>query len=96
MRYDKIEIGNKLFLIRNSKNLKQIEVSEALGISQSTYSKIESGKYDITLSMLFNISEYFGVSIEWILGIKDNVELTSNESLEVEKFINYIISQRKQ
>ncbi len=95
MRYDRIEIGNRIYIARKRKNLKQYEMCQLLNISQSTYSKIENGKYDIPLSVLFNISEILNVSINWLLCVDEYSEFTHEEELEIEKFKRYIISIRK-
>jgi len=95
MQYEKIEIGNRIYIARTNKNLKQYEMCKLLNISQSTYSKIENGKYDIPLSVLFNISEILNVSVTWLLGADEESEYSHDELLEIEKFKRYIKSIRK-
>ena len=92
--YNAISIGNRIFIARKNKGLKQMEVCKQLGIGQSTYSYMETGRKDIPLSVLFALAEMLDVSIPWIIGGNDE-GFTSDELLEIEKFKNYIRSQRK-
>lgn len=87
-------IGNRIYQARVHKGLKQIEVCKAVGISQSKYSNIENGKYDIPLSVLLLLSDLFDVSITWIAGVDDLSEFTSSEQLEIEKFKKFLLSKR--
>ena len=57
------ELGGILRLLRNSKKLKQCEVSEQLGINRSTYSYYESGEITPTIFTLIKLSEIFGVEL---------------------------------
>lgn len=94
MEYDAYEIGNRAYNARHNMNIKQSEISEALGIHQATYSKFENGRYDMPLSEVIKLCNYLGVSVSWLIGEKSLPRLTDSERLEVEKFINYTISIR--
>lgn len=93
--YDINLIANRIFLARKNKGLKQIEVCNLLGIGQSTYSDIETGKRDVTLPVLFKLSELLDVPIAWLLGINNDTSMTDKEMLEIERYKHYIISLRK-
>jgi transcriptional regulator with XRE-family HTH domain len=60
-------VGQKIKKIRELKNLTQDYVSEKLGITQSSYSKLENGEVDIPLERLRQISELLGLKPEDIL-----------------------------
>lgn len=94
MCYDRIKFGNKIYNARKRAGLKQIEVCTKLGIGQSTYSKIESGKQSITLDKLYKLCDIVNVSIYYLLdsGIDD---FSNEELLEIENFKNYVRSKRK-
>lgn len=53
---------------RESKKMSQAELSNALGITQTYYSKIESGSrlHSLSLSMMNKLADVFGISIEQI------------------------------
>jgi len=95
MGYNTISLGDRIFTARSDKKLKQSDVCIRLGISQSAYSKIESGKIDITVSLLYDLSLIFDVSMMWLLGESIITGLSVNECLEMEKYKNYLISKRK-
>jgi transcriptional regulator with XRE-family HTH domain len=94
LAFDKIEFGNRLYLARKNMGYKQIEVCNILKISQSTYSKIESGYADITLTTLYELTDLLNVSAAYLLGINDNDNFTKRELLEIEKYKKFVISSR--
>lgn len=62
------KIKERLKQIRQLKGLKQKDMAKLLGLSSSTYSKIEKGKIDLTLKNLFKIAKIFDdISMDWFL-----------------------------
>lgn len=59
---------NRIKQLRTSQKLTQVVLSNALGISQSTLSSWESGRYEPDLTSLQKLSEFFGVSVDYLLG----------------------------
>lgn len=57
---DSQHVLNAIRIARISKNMKQLEVSVLLGISQNYYSEIECGKHKLTLDMLEKIGKVLG------------------------------------
>jgi transcriptional regulator with XRE-family HTH domain len=53
--------------IRKAKGFKQYEAADALGIKHSAYSHYENGFREPTLSTLVKMSEFFGVSIHYLV-----------------------------
>lgn len=66
-------VGNKIKKIRELKNLTQEHISEQLGMSQSSYSKLETGETDIPIERLRQISTIFGLKPEDILSFDENM-----------------------
>ena len=58
---------NNLRQIRKNKGIGQIEIAKALGITQSSYSRYESGLRDIPNDVLQKLSGILGCSIDDIL-----------------------------
>ncbi len=58
---------NNLIKIRKKNNLSQKEFASIFGVAQNTVSNWEKGKRDIDNEKLKAISEYFKVSIDYIL-----------------------------
>ena len=59
---------NNLKLLRKQKSLSQEELGKIVKVTKMTISRWESGKSDIDSESLRKLSEYFGVSIDQILG----------------------------
>jgi Predicted transcriptional regulators len=94
MKYDSFEIGMRAFNMRENKNMKQSEISQALGIHQATYSKFENGRYDMPISQVIKLCDYFGVTVSWLIGENSLPHLTDSEKTELENYKKYLISKR--
>ncbi len=58
--------------LREDKDLTQRELAEALHCSQQVYSNYELGQRDIPTEVLIRLSDFYRVSVDYILGIRDN------------------------
>ena len=58
--------------LREDKDMNQTQVAKILGMSQTGYSKYETGENDIPTDILIKLSQFYNVSIDYILGISDN------------------------
>ena len=57
--------------LREDKDLSQAQIANILNISQSTYSRYESGYLDVPSEVLIALSRFYDVSVDYILGLKD-------------------------
>lgn len=57
---------------REDRDLNQTQVARMLGMSQTGYSKYETGENDIPTSVLIKLSRFYDVSIDYLLGETDN------------------------
>jgi putative transcriptional regulator len=57
---------NTLRVLRAERDWSQAELAERLGVSRQTVNAIETGRYDPSLPLAFNISRLFGQPIERI------------------------------
>ena len=57
--------------IRKKKNLNQLKVAMDLNISRESISYYENGKREPSLALLVQISEYFNVSIDYLITGKE-------------------------
>lgn len=55
--------------LREDADLKQKEIAEYLHIKQNTYSQFENGQRQLPIDILIKLSEYYGVSTDYILGL---------------------------
>lgn len=58
--------------LREDRDLKQKELAEYLSCSQQVYSNYELGQRDIPTEILILLSAYYGVSVDYLLGLTDN------------------------
>ena len=56
-------VGSKLLRVRQRSGLSQQNIAYDLGFSPTTYSKLENGKVDFTVTKLNEFAEYFKVNI---------------------------------
>ncbi len=64
---DKVKIGRKLKELRLKLNMKQIDIANECGISQTTYSNYELGYYLITSLSLYIICKKHNISMDEML-----------------------------
>ena len=54
--------------LREDNDKKQQELAEYLNIKQTTYSKYELGKINIPIEVFIKLADYYGVTIDYIVG----------------------------
>ena len=54
--------------MREDADLKQKDLAEVLNCSQVCYSQYELGKRDIPTDVLIKLADYYGVSVDYLLG----------------------------
>lgn len=83
-----MSVGNRIKKYRESKNYTQAYMAESLGISQNTYSKIESGGIKLTVDRLNKIASVLEIPVEDILSSDTQSFVFNNSSID--KFYGYI------
>ncbi len=64
----------KLLKLRKLSNLKSYDVSKILNVSQPQYSALENNRSQLTHDKLIILSNFYGTSIDYILGLTDEVK----------------------
>lgn len=62
---------NRLRDLREDKDLTQTQVARLLAMSQTGYSKYETGENDIPTSVLIRLARFYNTSIDYLLGETD-------------------------
>lgn len=67
---------NKVFCerlkeLRQDKKIGQVELASGIGVSKGVISFWENGLREPTMSSLIALAEFFDVSIDYLVGIKD-------------------------
>ena len=55
---------NTIQEIRKARDVKQVELAIALGVSAQTISSLENGRYNPSIELAYKLSKYFGMTIE--------------------------------
>ena len=58
--------------LREDRDLNQTQVAKILGMSQTGYSKYETGENDIPTAILIKLADYYNVSTDYLLGRTNN------------------------
>ena len=59
---------NRLRDLREDKDLNQKDIANLLTVHQTTYSDYELGKLNIPVSVLHTLADFYGVSVDYLLG----------------------------
>ena len=54
--------------LREDRDLNQTQVASMLGMSQTGYSKYETGEKDIPTTILIKLARFYNTSIDYLLG----------------------------
>ena len=57
--------------MREDRDLNQTKVAKLLGMSQTGYSKYETGENDIPTQMLIKLARFYDTSVDYLLGLTD-------------------------
>lgn len=58
---------------REDNDLTQTQVAKMLGMSQTGYSKYETGENDIPTYVLIKLSDFYNTSVDYLLGLTDEI-----------------------
>lgn len=77
---DSITIGSRIAELRESRNMTQLSLSLKVGLTQESISAIETGKTTPKLITLMHIADFFGCSLDYIIGKTDIKKLLFEKS----------------
>lgn len=64
-------IMSRIRNLREDCDLTQREMAEILNMSQTGYSKYETGENDIPTAILIRMADFFETSVDYLLGLTD-------------------------
>ena len=56
--------------LREQNHLTQTQLAQKLQMAQNTYSQYETGKIEWTAPLLIQLAQLYGVSVDYLLGLK--------------------------
>lgn len=57
--------------LREDKDMSQKELAKTIGMSQTGYSKYETGENDIPTNILIKLAKFYNTSVDYLLGLTD-------------------------
>lgn len=60
--------------LREDRDLNQTKVAKMLGMSQTGYSKYETGENDIPTQVLIKLARFYQTSVDYLLGLTDTTK----------------------
>lgn len=63
---------NRIRALREDNDLTQAQLAQLLNISQTTYSRYESGKLDVPSQSLIKLANFYSTSIDYLVNITDS------------------------
>lgn len=84
---------NRIRELRQKKNLSQLQLSIELEVTQETISAYEHSKHLPSVTALMKMSQLFGVSMDYIMGISDvpQIAISFGSSLADEEQKNLLL-----
>lgn len=70
---------NRIRDLREDRDLRQVDVSEAIGIDQRTLSNYETGKTNPDSFAIIKLADFFGVSADYLLGRTNNNTINADD-----------------
>lgn len=67
-----IKLYERIRNFREDRDSTQKQVAEMLGMSQTGYSKYETGENDIPTQILIKLADYYNTTTDYLLGRTDN------------------------
>lgn len=90
----KEKISKTLYVLRAVNRLTSKETAFQLGVSQSEYSKLETGRKDITLQRLKTIAEFYDIELLTLLEIIFTNDQTLHNQIKTGAYSAYIKQQK--
>ena len=78
-------MSNRLKNLRKEKLLTQADLAKVLNTNQSQYGKYENGKTNLSLENAQILSEYFGVTLSYLLGLDDDSGTDGSRKMKLSK-----------
>lgn len=98
-------VANKIKKLREEKNITQQELAEAIGTTQQSIARYESGERKADQNILYSLAEYFKISIDDFFPQRntenfDELELLFDKNKDIlteedKEYMKFIIEKRK-
>jgi transcriptional regulator with XRE-family HTH domain len=80
------EQGERLKKIRKTLGMNQVELAEALHITQAHLSSLEGGKYALTIDLMIQLKKIAPeMSLDWLVCGEEDIGLAYNVAMETDQ-----------
>ena len=62
---------SRIRALREDQDMNQTEMAKMIGMSQTGYSKYETGENDIPTAVLIRLAQFHKTSVDYLLGLTD-------------------------
>ena len=69
-----MDVIQNLRTIRIKRGYSQMDIAEILNTTQQQYSKYENGQNEIPVRHVITLCKFYGISADWLLGLKEELE----------------------
>ena len=83
---------NRLRELREDRDLNQTQVAKYLNMSQTGYSKYETGENDVPTKILIELAKFYNTSIDYLLELTN--EIKPYERLKQQQSTNFTLNQQ--
>lgn len=82
-------LTQRLRELRQEKNWRQKDVADKLGITESAYGYYEQGRREPSVTVLERLSQIYGVSVDYLLGLTDDPTPLEKKTFATELTTNF-------
>jgi transcriptional regulator with XRE-family HTH domain len=75
-------LGARLAQIRTNRGKTVRDIADVLGVSEKAYGYYERGKRCISIDKLYSLADYYGVSIDLLVGRESYVKTIHQQALK--------------
>ena len=65
---------NRIEAIRKERGIRQDELAKLLGVSRQTISSLETGRYNPSIILAYQIAKFFGMTIEEVFIFEEDAK----------------------
>lgn len=65
---------NRIEAIRKERGIRQDEFAKLLGVSRQTISSLETGRYNPSITLAYQIAKFFGMTIEEVFIFEEDAK----------------------
>lgn len=65
---------NRIEAIRKERGIRQDELAKLLGVSRQTISSLETGRYNPSITLAYQIAKFFGMTIEEVFIFEEDAK----------------------